>query len=1569
MKYIFDKIILVLAFLSLITACSDSNITLPVEEVAVQEAPVQEAPVLVGAISTNNTSVIVTYSNEMDDEAENALNYSIVSENINSEAGSLSVVSAAFFGSDRKTVLLTTLSQNEITYKVTAVNVKDMSGQQLLVKSTSTGFHTADNASFAGSPPNSTDISDFDGDGLSDNEEQLGYTIFIEMANGEVIARQVTSDPTLDDTDGDGVSDALELQYGTNPRDSDTDGDTLDDNLELNTIFSNPYAQDSDLDGLQDGFEHTDLHTSPLLADSDGDKLNDSVELFELNRNPRIADLPNLKITVGDVRLQIDERYSYTDESGETITHESSSNTTLAKSQNNSFSEVNSHTLEFTGGASIRAGFGVGFYAGDGYGAGVEGTISAGFSDSNTLQTDEASARESQQVYENSLTKGKELSTTSTVSREIVGARIDIDLSITNKGNIPFNVSNIEITVLQQVGNQAKFLPVATLVSNSELITGTPLQVNLGAFTSERGPFLFTSRDVFPSLVEALMRNPSGLVFRVANYDISDELGRNYAFTNQVARDRTASITLDYGDADAAKNYLVATNGANDDENIAGGGYLGGFSGNGSSLGLPISYVLQNILKIPRQDTALNQIAAGVDNVLDSAGANLKGDDVVQTINGNEVITAGTNGWLETKPTGDDFVANPAVANSIVAGLNKTANSIAAGDDIQLVPVDTKGLSIGTVVIAPGINGVLDTPNLKDDSVDFVNGYETGRSCSALSNKASDICRIDTDCACELGDTDLRCTRDPVPAVQGSCSGPERLVRVNSLRNGDFNRAWVVLTSGNLQAAADFDQIIVKPGTDLSLNFLQDLDKDGIYARNEFLFGSTDSSADVYNNKDFGENFDQSLVAECPAPCDGYADSRDSDRDGLDDFAEIYVGWKVAADGGALKQVFSSPRFRDTDSDGLLDPIEQDLRRYCSKWDDYLGSSAGVPVIGCGANLTVEVKAVGDDVQLAEVGDICAVSNNIIITAGPDGVLDTFPGALAALQGTIVPDTRTDALCSFQSETVLIDDAISIIAGPDGIANTTADANDDQLISVGTAVPYGTAVVGKGTDGVLTTALVGDDIYESQSSIPPATDPSSSDTDLDDISDFIELNGFSAGLAVIDGGNGIAETVKNGDDIQRAFIDNPVFPGSVLILPGQNGVIDSVPGGNDLIRLATDGLVSDPLRRDTDNDLFADGLELVLGSDPTISDAGDFIDSDLDGLTDKEESSLGWLVSVDGGADFLVKSGPSLPDTDFDGLPDFVERDLRTNPNNADTDGDGISDYDEINDLSKYAAIAALYPNLNIVATTTSGYGTDPTLTDTDGDGLSDKEELIDGFRLALPGSSGSTIIYTQALFADTDLDNINDGDEIDNGTDPTNPDTDGDGRNDGSEVAAGSDPFVPDRVILIRYTNMQLTAGSDGASYAWQMYVQAPAQSYPGSLVTNSFIHHQNTDRDLAHYTPNTSTSFAAGNRYLNSLISGHYCGYVGNLGNLSNIWLGSYAERQIVMHQGDTVTISGSVYEYKNCTDASGFAIVDSINNFRKTFSYDEIVGGTGTAGVIDTQSVSGTDSQAIGYEIIIR
>jgi hypothetical protein len=57
------------------------------------------------------------------------------------------------------------------------------------------------------------------------------------------------------DTDGDGLTDAEEAQYGTDPNVVDTDNDGLSDREEIQVYKTDPLNPDSDGDGFSDGME------------------------------------------------------------------------------------------------------------------------------------------------------------------------------------------------------------------------------------------------------------------------------------------------------------------------------------------------------------------------------------------------------------------------------------------------------------------------------------------------------------------------------------------------------------------------------------------------------------------------------------------------------------------------------------------------------------------------------------------------------------------------------------------------------------------------------------------------------------------------------------------------------------------------------------------------------------------------------------------------------------------------------------------------------------------------------------------------------------------------------------------------------------------------------------------------------------------------------------------------------------------------------------------------------------------------------------------------------------------
>ncbi len=118
------------------------------------------------------------------------------------------------------------------------------------------------------------DVTDTDGEGLTD---------VMEIAVG--------TDVNVVDTDGDELSDYVEVVLlGYDPLNTDTDGDGIldgDEDLDADKLINKQettyktvyYNNDTDVDELDDGEEVYDYKTDPLLPDTDGDKAFDGAEV------------------------------------------------------------------------------------------------------------------------------------------------------------------------------------------------------------------------------------------------------------------------------------------------------------------------------------------------------------------------------------------------------------------------------------------------------------------------------------------------------------------------------------------------------------------------------------------------------------------------------------------------------------------------------------------------------------------------------------------------------------------------------------------------------------------------------------------------------------------------------------------------------------------------------------------------------------------------------------------------------------------------------------------------------------------------------------------------------------------------------------------------------------------------------------------------------------------------------------------------------------------------------------------------------------------------------------------
>lgn len=186
------------------------------------------------------------------------------------------------------------------------------------------------------------------------------------------------------------------------------------------------------------------------------------------------------------------------------------------------------------------------------------------------------------------------------------------------------------------------------------------------------------------------------------------------------------------------------------------------------------------------------------------------------------------------------------------------------------------------------------------------------------------------------------------------------------------------------------------------------------------------------------------------------------------------------------------------------------------------------------------------------------------------------------------------------------------------------------------------------------------------------------------------------------------------------------------------------------------------LTEDVDSNGIVDYVDFINGknTDPDISP------TPTPTVTPTDDPSITPTPDVS-----LTPSITPIPDlsqdSDEDGIPDYYEIQIGTDPYSNDTDEDEIEDGIEI--------------LLNL----------DPLSTDTNCNEISDGQEDEDGDGLSLLQEMS---LGTYSWEDDSDVDGLLDGDEIFTyGTDPMDDDTDDDGIEDGDEVKLGTDPLLSD--------------------------------------------------------------------------------------------------------------------------------------------------------------------------------
>ena len=424
-----------------------------------------------------------------------------------------------------------------------------------------------------------------------------------------------------------------------------------------------------------------------------------------------------------------------------------------------------------------------------------------------------------------------------------------------------------------------------------------------------------------------------------------------------------------------------------------------------------------------------------------------------------------------------------------------------------------------------------------------------------------------------------------------------------------------------------------------------------------------------------------------------------------------------------------------------------------------------------------------DDVEGADDPDGDGIPNYLDDDSDGDGIPDSEEGA-GDEDGDGIPnfldlDSDGDGIPDSEegfgdSDGDGIPDYLDLDSDGDGIPDSVEGAGDDD----GDGIPnyldedsdgdgWPDSAEGDGDadgDGIpnfLDTDSDNDGIPDSQdddldgdgipNSVEVGSDPNNPvDSDGDGIADIFDTDSDN---------DGIPDSIEGADDADGDGIPNYLDDDS-----DGDGWLDSQEGNEDIdgdgipnfLDLDSDG---DGLSDSTDDDVDGDGISNAIEFGP--GGEANPVDSDGDGVPD--------FFDTDSDGDGIPDLVEGTGDPDGDGIPNYLD---------PDSDGDGIPDTDEGYDDIDGDGIP------NFLDEDSDGDGIPDGIDDDyDGDGIPNDQEGT--------GDSDGDGIPDYAD-ADSDNDGILDSDEIDNGTDPTNPDTDGDGWTDLQEQICGSDPLDP---------------------------------------------------------------------------------------------------------------------------------------------------------------------------------
>ena len=327
-------------------------------------------------------------------------------------------------------------------------------------------------------------------------------------------------DYTGTDSDGDGLSDSAEYEYGTNPGLADTDGDGMSDGKEVNDMGFNP-------------------------------------EVDPYSFNPLIADIPSIEVKITSQPL-VAINYNSSSSSTKSVTNSTATQSSYkyARTDSSSESESYEHAVGLTIGGEYKFGLNGGWTA--------SGSVHYDF----THKSETVNSWTNEQARENTLSYSEAITKEQTEGISSDGARIAVSLDLVNHSRQYVRLSNIILSSYQvDTVDPSIHYPIGNLEIDTMQSSGATIDLAPGAASEGLNCY---NGGLYVDDAKSLLKNSNGLIVKVANVtseiQVENEVGTKQWFSPDLttAYSRTAKVVLEYGlgttKSPSRREYFVATN-------------------------------------------------------------------------------------------------------------------------------------------------------------------------------------------------------------------------------------------------------------------------------------------------------------------------------------------------------------------------------------------------------------------------------------------------------------------------------------------------------------------------------------------------------------------------------------------------------------------------------------------------------------------------------------------------------------------------------------------------------------------------------------------------------------------------------------------------------------------------------------------------------------------------------------------------------------------------------------------------------------------------------------------------